>query len=241
MITLQDALIKILTNAKIESGCVACESTYSQNESIEEMSLDTLVSFTSFFVEAYILDQQKQNSERAMELLRKYCEECDYYCIVPQRYSEAAKRAMEVGFSREDKIFFLHEKALLDTTHIQWDSREWVMGLLRHLYILAVELHNFMKMEKKITHCPKEVGDVPPIKCLKIDACGMKRNMFVNRNGPTMTLGEFAGKLVAQGTQATQTTKKATKDGEDTLEALRKRDEFRDDLHFRKGNTQGKG
>lgn len=242
MLTLQDVLTQILRKEQIKSSCVVCESAYSRNECIEEMTTGALLSFSAFFVEAYILDQQKERSEKATELLRKYCEECDYYRIVPRRYSEAGRRATEVGFLREDKIFFLREKLLFDATHLQWDSREWVLELLRHLYILAVELQNFIRMEKEIAHCPRSAGEAPAITCVKVDARGMRESMLVNRNNPTMTLGEFAEKLMAQQSkQAAQSATLPAMDSSDSIEMLRKRDEFRDDLHFMKGNTLGKG
>eukprot|EP00866_Antonospora_locustae_P000854 jgi/Antlo1/854/1965 len=246
MLEIREALAKIIRNEKVEEAVVMHADAYSKNESADDMSVDALLELSSFFVEAYILDQNKSESkERIMELSIKYCEECEYYGIVSEKFAEVRQRVMSSGFSREDRVFFHGQKTTFDTAFHRWDCRKWVMGLLRHLYILSVELYNFLCVENMLRTPPKaEVASTPGIKCMSIDTRGLRKSMLINRNKPTMTLAEFSEKLMRNmNTEKQASSESDVHDGENNneLERLRKRDEFRDDAHCIRGNTHGKG
>lgn len=246
MLDIKEALAKIIRKERVEDSIGMQADAYSKNESVDEMSVDALLNLSSFFIEAYVLDQNKnENKERIMELASKYCEECEYYRIVPERFAEARLRVMGSGFSREDRVFLHRQKNVLDTEFNRWNCRKWVLDLLRHLYIMSVELYNFLYVESMLSPHPKaESPSIPDIKCMSIDTRGLRKSMLVSRNNPTMTLAEFSEKLMRNTKAEKQEIPEAdvyysSDDGE--LERLRKRDEFRDDAHCIRGNTHGKG
>lgn len=246
MLEIKEALAKIIKKERVDDAVAMHTDAYSKNETMDEMSVDALLELSSFFVEAYVLDQNKsENKERIMELAGKYCEECEYYRIVSERFAEVRQRVTSSGFSREDRVFMHRQKAAFDTTFQRWSCRQWVVDLLRYLYILSVELYNFQCIENMLRSSPKaEAASTPGIRCVSIDTRGLRKNMLVSRNNPTMTLAEFSEKLMRNMKTETQAATEANdRDGEDDgeLERLRKRDEFRDDAHCIRGNTQGKG
>lgn len=246
MLEIKEALAKIVRKERVEDAVAMHTDAYSKNESVDEMSVDALLELSSFFIEAYVLDQNKsENKERIMELSSKYCEECEYYRIVPERFAEIRQRVTSSGFSREDRVFLHRQKAAFDTAFHRWNCRKWVVDLLRHLYILSVELYNFQCVENMLRSPPKaESAGTPGIRCVSIDTRGLRKSMLVSRNNPTMTLAEFSEKLMRNMKAEGQSVPEAdVRDGEDSgeLERLRKRDEFRDDAHCTRGNTHGKG
>lgn len=244
MFTIKEAIIKIIKKEKFVQGDIIHENIYSKNECIEEMSTETLLGFSINFIEAYILDQHSQSPSRIKEYLLNYYEECEYYGIVSKKYKDVGQRLMTGKHSREDKLFFLKEKLSFDHMYLKWDCRKWVLQLLCYLYVLTVELYSFVDMEVQLKKNNTDCAGRHELKCMRIDEKGLRKNMLVCRNKPTMTLSEFADKLMTSNQIAMQKASEAEagkKEEEEILEDIRKRDELQDDMHFMRGNTSGKG
>jgi Mg-chelatase subunit ChlI len=217
------------------------KDAYSRNEDVSEFSIDALLCLTIPFIQGAV--------SGSLTFYEEYCSECEFFKLVPEKFIAVRKR-QEMGtrgFEREDKISILKIKQRFLNSPWIWDNREWIIELLLYLYLLSVENVFYRRYEDELkafrgqNEVEKEVKR--EIQFFTIDEKRERRELLVSRNNPTMSLEEFAEKEtqnMEKREEASETEEDESAD-EESLETLRRKDEFRDSGMKGSGNTRGWG
>ncbi|EPR78918.1 hypothetical protein SLOPH_1683 [Spraguea lophii 42_110] len=227
-------LSKILKNEDIsEEQIIMTNEIYSSNELVEDLSLDSLYTLT----QSLIIGIKTNN----IFYYKNFFEELEHLQIVDKKFIQIKNNILEGKmYNRDDKIFVYEIKQNFKKSNIDWESRYWAIELLKYLYIKGIDIMDMMNKEKEIQKY-KDIKIKPKegMKVVQLTDKNIRTEIFRNRNNPTMTLEEFSDKIMKNIEANKEVTIGPKEVKEESLEELRKWDEFKDNLQ--KGNTYRRG
>ncbi|CAD25069.1 hypothetical protein [Encephalitozoon cuniculi GB-M1] len=207
-----------------------------------EIPTNDLLKYTAPYIKGTVSDKDGNRAE-ALDLFKEYCEDCEYLGLVGRETVELCK-----GNGRDNKMRLWRKAKEFKYDFIDWDDREWVMKLLEYFYVLS--MRNIEHLSREIMLL-RDTDDRKPsgrdgIECIRVDSRGRIENMLVKRNNPTMTLDEFADKIMSSmektgAPSAEEDESSSTSSDKHSRSELLKRDEERDEREINRGNTTGVG
>lgn len=213
---------------------------HSPSEGLDEISTADLLNYTIPYIKG-VMSDGAGIKEKALEFFDEYCEDCEYLNIVNKEVIRLCKDIYML--SRDAKIVLATKLSRFRFDYIDWDDREWIVDLLEYFYIKAAKNIEYLKREMVLVEgAGKDKEKNDGIECIRIDENGRRSSMLVNRIKPTMTLEEFADKLVS----GIEEKKVSSFDEESSSEKysreeLLKKDEKNDSKSADRGNTVGMG
>ncbi|KAG5859477.1 hypothetical protein KMI_06g09990 [Encephalitozoon hellem] len=238
---IKELIVRVLESRDLEM--VNCEASIEGDRmDLHEISTADLLNYTFPYIKGVVNDRAGNRSE-GLKFFKEYCEDCEYFGLVGKETMEMCRES-----GRDSKIKLWRKSREFRHDFIDWEDREWVMKLLEYFYVMSM---------KNIEHLNREIillqnkGDRSPsrneeMECIKVDPQGRIENILIRRNNPTMTLDEFAEKIMAGMNQTSSTplqeeSSGTSDDGEMPREELLKRDRERDEREVSRGNTAGMG
>lgn len=206
---------------------------------LHEVPTAELLSYTVPYLKG-TEDDRKGHRDEALAHLKEYCEDCEYLGLVGKETVELCR-----GKDRESKIGMWRKTKEFRHDFIDWEDREWVLALLEYFYVMAVRSiehlnKEVMLLQRKDHEC---AAGREGIECVRVDSRGRIEDVLVRRNTPTMTLEEFADKLMLSMPESLASPEQQEESSSEKCsreEALR-RDEEKDERRISRGNTMGMG
>ncbi|ADM11032.1 uncharacterized protein Eint_020310 [Encephalitozoon intestinalis ATCC 50506] len=238
---IKELIVRVLENRDIEA-VGEMQYTEGDGEDLHELSTSDLLNCTSPYIRGVVNDKVG-NKYEGLKLFKEYCEDCEYLKLVEEETIELCRTS-----GRDNKIKLWRKIREFRYDFIDWEDREWIMRLLEYFYIMSMKNIEHLNreimllQEKKDKESYKKKG----IECIKVDSQGRISDFLARRNSPTMTLDEFAEKIML-GMEKGPSTSSREEEPEDSSsnnlsrEELLKRDEERDEKEINRGNTTRMG
>lgn len=207
---------------------------YSLNEDVDEIPTGDLLLHAIPFIRG-VRSDRAGDREEALDLFREFCADCEYLGLVDREVVRVCGM-----HGRENRIWMAYRLGRFRFDCADWDSREWVLELLEHLYIRSMRGIEHLQREMELAGMSREDdGERKGIECVRIDEGGRRENMLVSRIVPTMSLEEFADKVMGE---VQETEAAGEEESEDcSREELMRRDKRSDERSVQRGNTTGMG
>ncbi|AFN82505.1 hypothetical protein EROM_020300 [Encephalitozoon romaleae SJ-2008] len=238
---IKELIVRVLENRDI--GMINWE-VYIEGDRVDlhELSTADILKYTFPYIKGVVNDKAG-NKYDGLKLFKEYCEDCEYLNLVGEETVALCR-----GGGRDNKIKLWRKTKEFRYDFIDWEDREWVMKLIEYFYIMSM---------KNIEHLNREImllqnkSDKNPrgnegMECIRVDSRGRVENVLVGRNDPTMTLDEFAEKIMAEMDKDSSLppqdeTSSTSSDDDPSREKLLKRDDERDEREISRGNTTRMG
>lgn len=236
---LRNHINDILDNKKSENTIIIENpNMYSLNEDLEEINNQSLLSFTIPFVNGHLtLD---------ISFYEEYMDLIDHYKIIDKQIKNMRQFTKENRtWKRNDKIgkdYFINNFTKLNR---DFDDREWILDLLKYFYLISIDevmfLVNLKRIENPTGYKTSDVKKYDNI--LRIDESGKRENLLVERNKPTMSLDDYAMKIMAEMKKNEKETVVNNVESDSSFETsiMRKNDSLNDDGKRGSGNRKGFG
>lgn len=238
---IKELIVRVLENKDI--GVINWEPCIEGDRmDLHEISTTDMLNYTIPYIKGVVSDKTENKSD-ALKLFKEYCEDCEYLNLVGEETMALCR-----GGGRDNKIKLWRKTKEFRYDFIDWEDREWVMKLVEYFYIMSM---------KNIEHLNREImllqskSDKSPrrnegMECIRVDSRGKIENVLVGGNNPTMTLDEFAEKIMAgidkdPPVPPQDETSSASSDDNPSREKLLKRDNERDERETSRGNTTRMG
>ncbi|KAH9412071.1 hypothetical protein HK407_02g02950 [Ordospora pajunii] len=235
---IRELIVRVLEGREIDGGALPM-NTADAEESLSDMGIDDILGCVIPYLHGVASDRAGRK-EDALRLFSEYCADCEYLKLVPEETMEICrKREREGRIRMQSKIRGFRFEV------IDWEDREWVMNLIEYFYVVGMKNIEHLNAEIGLAERREECGasNRAGIECVRIDESGRAENMLVRRNKPTMSLDEFADRLMAS---MKNEVKDADADGTEpsemyTREELIMKDSEREWRGSNRGNTIGMG
>lgn len=243
--SIKDLIISILEGREVRIvDVVQPMEQRSQNESLYEIPTTDLLNYTIPYIKGVVSDRSDAK-ERALELFGEYCEDCEYLNLVDKDVVRICKESIRL-FNRDSRIALAKRLNNLRFDYVDWEDREWIIGLVEHFYIKAMRSIEYLKKEMALAQGKNRDRAVESngIECIRIDTKGRRENILISRIEPTVTLEEFADKLMANMSETkinASSLEEESSSEKYSREELMKKDEENDSKNINRGNTLGMG
>lgn len=261
------AVLQILGGGS--AGLVGCGPfIFSKNEDVSDISTADLILLAVPFVNAcHFLDADEK---KVQELLKSFANDCVALGVVDVDCAALWRRVLCGTSDRADRVSVYRATRgfLLGTAN--WGDREWVLGLLRHVFFRCLGMFGVATKEARFLDsprpsAPRAAHPARPPSVYRIGSCGHKIPIALGRgsapavppgllgrsdilrrgSGPTMTLDEYADIVVANMKKTENQRLETLADKEESPETPRSKllleDEVNDQKRCNLGNTRGMG
>lgn len=240
---IKSLILSILEGRELDSvDIVQAVERHSPNESLYEIPTGDLLNYTVPYIRGAASDRP-ESREKSLEYFSEYCDDCEYLGLVDKEVVELCRENSR-AYNREARIRLANRLGRFRFGHVDWDDREWVVGLVEHLYIRAMKNIEYLRKEMELSENRGSEGHERKdgVECIRIDTRGRRERMLVNRIEPTLTLEEFADKLLSNMRESSGPSLEEESSSEKySREELMRRDEDGDTRSINRGNTTGMG
>ncbi|KAM0671566.1 hypothetical protein CWI42_020530 [Ordospora colligata] len=207
------------------------------DESLNDMEIDDILECVISYIHGVSSDRAGRK-EDALRLFNEYCADCEYLKLVCKETIEMCRKK-----EREGRIRIQNKMREFRFEVIDWEDREWVMKLIEYFYVMGMKNVEHLNAEIELLEKSDEcrASNQSGIECVRIDESGRAENMLVRRNKPTMSLDEFADKLMASMKNEVKVIDDTEPEEKYTRNELIMKDNERDWRGSNRGNTIGMG
>lgn len=214
-IEVTDLLIKILKTESFPAQFEYEKEEYLHYEELDDIPTHKLICFTYNFI-----DFLKYND---FKYLKRFTKELESFKIIKKDFLLIKEAINAKKFLRDLKIYLHEIKEAFLKIKPNFKKRNYLINLLNYLYLDSLEYLRYEMVENKV------YKERRPPSVFHIDVKGKKKELFVDRNQPTLSLDDYAKKIMDavknRDNQIQQEVKR-----EMTEEERRKLDDFNDDL-----------
>ncbi|KCZ81787.1 hypothetical protein H312_00827 [Anncaliia algerae PRA339] len=212
-----DILSKIIKQEELPSSF-----EYEREECILYEELDDFPTHKLICLSYNFIDFFKDNS---LTNLQNFIKEIEFYKIAREEFIKIKQKVLKSGMNRETKIYLINIKREFRDMEENYKNREYMLQMLNYLYLEAIEYLRLEGIEND------DKFEIKPLTVTKISERVKRGDLFVDRNQPTMSLKDYAEKIMKNLPQVEE--KEVEKE---TVYDLRKRDDKKDDIIKEKRN-----
>ncbi|RVD91626.1 hypothetical protein TUBRATIS_18970 [Tubulinosema ratisbonensis] len=216
---IEDILVKLIKKEELPKDLSYEKEPYLHYEELDDIPTHKLTCFLYNFIDYFITNSTQH--------LKNFIKEVEDYKLIKKEFLQI-KSVYQTNFSRELKIYLFKLKKSFLEKNIDFKDRNYILNLINYFYLESLEFLRYERIEFK-------EEEKKPISVIQIDCKGKKKDLFFDRNKPTLSLDDYANKVMSAMKERENKFEKEVRK-EVSLEDLRKEDEFKDDLIKNKRN-----